>query len=75
MGGKDKGKEGIICEIFDETNSCIVFGRNLKTSETKGSFLSYELPLSLVNGVSLIDPHDGKPCEVEMRKDPENVTF
>jgi len=62
--GRDKGKQGIICQVFQERNWVIVEGLNCelklmgKSKDFPGIYIKSEKPLLVTNGVSLVDPSD-----------------
>lgn len=71
--GRDKGKQGIICQVFQERNWVIVEGLNCKlklmgkSKDFPGIYIKSEQPLLVTNGVSLVDPSDLKPSPIEWR--------
>ncbi|XP_026473668.1 probable 39S ribosomal protein L24, mitochondrial [Ctenocephalides felis] len=71
--GKDKGKHGIIVQIFQERNWVIVEGLNcyLKTVGKDKNFpgitIKQEAPLLVTSEVALVDPTDLKSGPVEWR--------
>lgn len=64
--GKDKGKQGLVVQIFQEINSVIVEGLNTylrdmgkETGNTTQKFIiRQEAPLLVTNEVALVDPSD-----------------
>ncbi|XP_075454499.1 large ribosomal subunit protein uL24m [Ascaphus truei] len=70
--GKDTGKQGKVSQVIQPRNWVVVEGLNThyryvgKTNEYKGTYVASEAPL-LLNQVSLVDPTDRKPTEVEWR--------
>lgn len=62
--GRDKGKQGIICQVFQERNWVIVEGLNCKlklmgkSNDFAGIYIKSEQPLLVTNEVSLVDPSD-----------------
>lgn len=66
LAGKDKGKEGEILKIFEETNRVIVSKINFVKRHTKptqrepGGIKEKEAPISISN-VMLVCPKCGKP--------------
>jgi large subunit ribosomal protein L24 len=62
--GKDKGKQGIICQVFQERNWVIVEGLNCelkligKSKDFPGMYIKSEKPLLVTSEVSLVDPSD-----------------
>lgn len=70
--GKDKGKQGLVIQIYQEINSVIVEGLNtyLKDmGQQSGSkfIIKQEAPLLVTNEVALVDPSDMLGCKVEWR--------
>jgi len=71
--GRDKGKQGIVAQIFEERNWVIVGGMNWyyrRVGETKGfagTIIRQEIPLLVTTEVSLVDPSDDKPTTVVWR--------
>ncbi|MEN2496660.1 MAG: 39S ribosomal protein L24, mitochondrial [Marteilia pararefringens] len=88
LDGEDRGKQGTIVEIYEETNECIVYGRNLSTRmQSSGPtemlhnagqsivrLAVFENVVSMVKDIALVDPFDGKPCEVEWKKQNKSTT-
>ncbi|XP_051246457.1 probable 39S ribosomal protein L24, mitochondrial [Dicentrarchus labrax] len=72
LAGKDKGKQGKVIQVFRHRNWVILEGLNThhryigKTGDYRGTYLASEAPI-LVREVSLIDPTDRKPTEVEWK--------
>lgn len=64
LDGKDKGKQGIVCQVIQERNWVIVEGLNCKlvTNKDKNGKLTYvmqeENPLRVTDQVALVDPSD-----------------
>lgn len=64
LTGKDKGKQGIIKQIFQERNWVIVEGLNCKLTQTGGNkkfpgvYMQEEQPLLVTTDISLVDPSD-----------------
>jgi large subunit ribosomal protein L24 len=62
--GQDKGKQGIICQVFQERNWVIVEGLNCelkligKNKDFPGIYIKSEKPLLVTNEVALVDPSD-----------------
>jgi large subunit ribosomal protein L24 len=62
--GKDKGKQGIVKEIYQERNWVIVEGLNTKLERTMASkdfpgiYIQKEQPLLVTTQVQLVDPSD-----------------
>jgi len=73
LKGKDKGKQGVVIQIFQERNWVIVEGLNCKykyigqTEKFPGVLTKEEQPLLVTNEVTLIDPTDSLPTEIEWR--------
>ncbi|XP_051162120.1 probable 39S ribosomal protein L24, mitochondrial [Leptopilina boulardi] len=73
LTGRDKGKQGVVSLIFQERNWVNVQGLNtkmikiMKNKEFPGVNILRELPLLVNEEVSLIDPSDMKPTEIEWR--------
>ncbi|KAL1459637.1 hypothetical protein WDU94_011601 [Cyamophila willieti] len=70
--GKDKGKQGIVLQIFQEINSVIVEGlntylRDMNQGEGNKFVIKQEAPLLVNREVALVDPSDLLGCEVEWR--------
>jgi len=70
--GKDKGKQGQIVQVVPHANIIIVGGLNCiyEQREEGGQVQRVEEPL-MHHEVSLLDPVDSKPVEVEFRADSE----
>ncbi|XP_076609912.1 large ribosomal subunit protein uL24m [Chaetodon auriga] len=72
LKGKDKGKQGKVIQVFRHRNWVILEGLNThyryigKTEDYSGAYVASEAPL-LVHDVTLIDPSDRKPTEVEWK--------
>ncbi|XP_048086513.1 probable 39S ribosomal protein L24, mitochondrial [Alosa alosa] len=72
VAGKDKGKQGKVVEVFRHRNWVILEGLNVhyrfigKTGDYRGTYIASEAPL-LLSEISLIDPTDRKPTEVDWR--------
>lgn len=72
LAGKDKGKQGKVIQVFRHRNWVILAGLNVhyryfgKTQDFHGNYVASEAPL-LLRDVSLIDPTDRRPTEVEWR--------
>ncbi|XP_010739974.3 large ribosomal subunit protein uL24m [Larimichthys crocea] len=72
LAGKDKGKQGKVTQVFRHRNWLILEGLNThhryigKTEDFRGNYIASEAPLSL-RDVSLVDPTDRKPTEVEWK--------
>lgn len=73
--GKDKGKQGIVKQIFQERNWVIVEGLNCKLTHTgesmkkgfEGVYIQEEQPLLVTNEISLVNPSDLSSTPVEWR--------
>ncbi|XP_050295680.1 probable 39S ribosomal protein L24, mitochondrial [Anthonomus grandis grandis] len=73
--GKDKGKQGIVKQIFEERNWILVDGLNCKLKnlgkDTKkdfdGVYIQEEQPLLVTTDVALVDPSDFQATEFEWR--------
>nr|XP_033781112.1 39S ribosomal protein L24, mitochondrial [Geotrypetes seraphini] len=72
LDGKDKGKQGKVVQVIEARNWVVLGGLNThyryigKMGDYQGTYIASEAPL-LLNQVSLIDPTDRKPTEVEWR--------
>jgi len=79
--GKDKGKQGIVKEIYQERNWVIVEGlntklkSNMKSKDFPGIYLQQEQPLLVTSQVQLVDPSDmqGTPIEWRYTEDGQHV--
>ncbi|XP_047036841.1 probable 39S ribosomal protein L24, mitochondrial [Helicoverpa zea] len=73
MVGKDKGKQGIVCQVIQERNWVIVEGLNThlrvvgKDKKFPGITIQSEAPLLVTTGVKLVDPETLKPTDFEWR--------
>ncbi|XP_012062381.1 PREDICTED: probable 39S ribosomal protein L24, mitochondrial [Atta cephalotes] len=71
--GKDKGKQGIVKEIYQERNWVIVEGLNTKLKCHKmgkkylGVYMQQEQPLLITSQVQLVDPSDMEATPIEWR--------
>lgn len=71
--GRDKGKQGFICQVFQERNWVIVEGLNCKlrvigkTDDYPGVTIQAECPLLVTSEVALVDPADLKSTTFEWR--------
>ncbi|KAG5672103.1 hypothetical protein PVAND_002258 [Polypedilum vanderplanki] len=71
--GKDKGKQGIINQIFQERNWVIVEGLNChfrsvgKEKDYPGVIIRSEAPLLVTSQVKLVDPTDLLATDIEWR--------
>ncbi|XP_053330280.1 39S ribosomal protein L24, mitochondrial [Spea bombifrons] len=72
LSGRDAGKQGKVTQVVRARNWVVVDGLNAhyryvgRTGDYRGTYVASEAPL-LLNQVSLIDPTDRKPTEVEWR--------
>lgn len=72
LAGKDKGKQGKVVQVFRHRNWVILQGLNThyryigKTWDYRGTYIASEAPL-LLQHISLIDPSDRKPTEIEWK--------
>ncbi|XP_014476787.1 PREDICTED: probable 39S ribosomal protein L24, mitochondrial [Dinoponera quadriceps] len=79
--GTDKGKQGIVKEIYQERNWVIVEGLNtklnviMKSRNFPGLYMRQELPLLVTTDVQLVDPSDmqGTPIEWRYTEDGKHV--
>lgn len=79
--GKDKGKQGIVKEIYQERNWVIVEGLNtkmqciMKDKQFPGLYTLNEQPLLVTTQVQLVDPSDmqGTPIEWRYTEDGQKV--
>lgn len=77
LKGKDKGKKGIVSYVVQERNWVCVKGLNLEYSMTQkerqfpGVVNTIERPLLVPRDVSLVDPEDNEPTQIEWRFDEE----
>ncbi|XP_029165873.1 probable 39S ribosomal protein L24, mitochondrial [Nylanderia fulva] len=79
--GKDKGKQGIVKEIYQERNWIIVEGLNTKLKRVMqdkqfpGFYTQQEQPLLVTSQVQLVDPSDmqGTPIEWRYTEDGKKV--
>ncbi|XP_049881364.1 probable 39S ribosomal protein L24, mitochondrial [Pectinophora gossypiella] len=73
MVGRDKGKQGIVCQVIQERNWVIVEGLNThlrvvgKDANFPGVTIQSEAPLLVTTGVKLVDPETLKATEIEWR--------
>ncbi|XP_065200644.1 large ribosomal subunit protein uL24m [Planococcus citri] len=71
--GKDKGKQGIVAQVIQERNWVVVEGLNKeikvmeKESTGPASIRVVEKPLRVTDQISLVDPSDLLPCDVDWR--------
>ncbi|KYN06800.1 putative 39S ribosomal protein L24, mitochondrial, partial [Cyphomyrmex costatus] len=71
--GKDKGKQGIVKEIYQERNWVIVEGLNMKLECMKINkkyppiYVQQEQPLLVTSQVQLVDPSDMQATPIEWR--------
>ncbi|KAG7457946.1 hypothetical protein MATL_G00232600 [Megalops atlanticus] len=72
LSGKDKGKQGKVIQVFRNRNWVILEGLNTHyryigtSADYRGTYVPSEAPL-LLKDISLVDPTDRKPTEVEWR--------
>ncbi|XP_042641010.1 39S ribosomal protein L24, mitochondrial [Tyto alba] len=72
LTGKDAGKQGMVTQVVRARNWVVVEGLNThyryinRTAKYTGTYIASEAPL-LLNQISLVDPEDRKPTEVEWR--------
>ncbi|XP_077175116.1 large ribosomal subunit protein uL24m [Paroedura picta] len=72
LSGRDAGKQGRVAQVIRQRNWVVLEGLNVhyryvgKTADYPGTYVASEAPL-LVRDVTLIDPTDRKPTEVEWR--------
>ncbi|XP_027598269.1 39S ribosomal protein L24, mitochondrial [Pipra filicauda] len=72
LTGKDAGKQGRVTQVVRPRNWVVVEGLNThyryinRTAKYSGTYIASEAPL-LLNQISLVDPEDRKPTEVEWR--------
>ncbi|XP_027554917.1 39S ribosomal protein L24, mitochondrial [Neopelma chrysocephalum] len=72
LSGKDAGKQGRVTQVVRPRNWVVVEGLNThyryinRTAKYSGTYIASEAPL-LLNQISLVDPEDRKPTEVEWR--------
>ncbi|KAK0161814.1 hypothetical protein PV327_008226 [Microctonus hyperodae] len=73
LTGQDKGKHGIVIQIFQERNWIFVEGLNTKlvpmgkTKDFPGIMILEEKPLLVTSEVALVDPSDLQPTKIEWR--------
>ncbi|EGI67503.1 PREDICTED: probable 39S ribosomal protein L24, mitochondrial [Acromyrmex echinatior] len=72
LGGKDKGKQGIVKDIYQERNWIIVEGLNTKLECNKinkkySVYMQQEQPLLVTSQVQLVDPSDMQATPIEWR--------
>lgn len=73
LTGRDKGKQGIVIQIFQERNWVIVEGLNTKlvsmgkTKDFPGVMILEEQPLLVTSEVALVDPSDLQGTKIEWR--------
>lgn len=71
--GRDKGKQGFVCQVFQERNWVIVDGLNCelrvigKTDDNPGVTIQSEVPLLVTTEIALVDPADLKSTAFEWR--------
>ncbi|XP_048365399.1 39S ribosomal protein L24, mitochondrial [Sphaerodactylus townsendi] len=72
LKGKDAGKLGLVAQVIRQRNWVVLEGLNVhyryvgKSAVYPGTYVASEAPL-LVKDVTLVDPSDRKPTEVEWR--------
>ncbi|XP_059172726.1 large ribosomal subunit protein uL24m-like [Physella acuta] len=75
LKGIDEGKQGLVCSIITERNWCYVEGLNCvykwveRNAHNPGMISKKEKPLLVTSEVSLLDPSDLQPTQVEWRYD------
>jgi large subunit ribosomal protein L24 len=70
LGGKDRGREGVVSAAFPATGKVIVEGYNVARRHTKprsadepGGIIDKDMPMDVSN-VAVLSPKDGKPTRV-----------
>ncbi|NWR51917.1 RM24 protein, partial [Regulus satrapa] len=72
LAGKDAGKQGTVTQVVKARNWVVVEGLNAhfryvnRTAKYSGTYISSEAPL-LLSQISLVDPEDREPTEVQWR--------
>ncbi|MCS6917375.1 MAG: 50S ribosomal protein L24 [Chitinophagales bacterium] len=73
--GDDRGKKGRVLEVYPDQGKAIVEGINLISRHTKpnarqtqGGIIKKEAPVP-ISKLSLIDPKDGKPTRIGIRRE------
>uniref|UniRef100_A0A8D0FNU0 Large ribosomal subunit protein uL24m n=1 Tax=Strix occidentalis caurina TaxID=311401 RepID=A0A8D0FNU0_STROC len=72
LTGKDAGKQGMVTQVVRARNWVVVEGLNThyryvnRTAKYSGTYIASEAPL-LLNQISLVDPEDRQPTEVQWR--------
>ncbi|NXK98008.1 RM24 protein, partial [Formicarius rufipectus] len=72
LTGKDAGKQGMVTQVVRDRNWVVVEGLNThyryvnRTVKYSGTYIASEAPL-LLSQISLVDPEDRKPTEVQWR--------
>ncbi|KTG44497.1 hypothetical protein cypCar_00014206 [Cyprinus carpio] len=72
LSGKDKGKQGKVAQVFRRRSWVILEGLNThyryigRSGDYRGTYIASEAPL-LLKDVTLIDPTDRKPTDIEWR--------
>ncbi|XP_059175820.1 large ribosomal subunit protein uL24m-like [Physella acuta] len=75
LKGIDEGKQGVVCSIITERNWCYVEGLNCvykwveRNENNPGMISKKEKPLLVTSEVSLLNPSDLQPTQVEWRYD------
>uniref|UniRef100_A0A672UY20 Large ribosomal subunit protein uL24m n=1 Tax=Strigops habroptila TaxID=2489341 RepID=A0A672UY20_STRHB len=72
LSGKDAGKQAMVTQVVRARNWVVVEGLNThyryinRTTKYSGTYVASEAPL-LLSQISLVDPEDRKPTEVQWR--------
>uniref|UniRef100_A0A8C9L948 Large ribosomal subunit protein uL24m n=1 Tax=Pavo cristatus TaxID=9049 RepID=A0A8C9L948_PAVCR len=72
LTGKDAGKQGMVTQVVRARNWVVVEGLNThyryvnRNAKSSSTYIASEAPL-LLNQISLVDPEDRKPTEVDWR--------
>lgn len=72
LAGKDAGKQGLVAQVIKQRNWVVLEGLNVhyryvgKSAVYPGTYVPSEAPL-LLRQVTLVDPTDRQPTEVEWR--------
>lgn len=67
MVGKDKGKIGVVAEVFRDVNEVILENMNVRYEVMNGQTFSRMVPLKLPDEVKLVDPTDKSPTDILWR--------
>ena len=73
IAGSNKGKDGVIKEVFPDKNVAILEGLNMvkkhvkPTQNSQGGIVEVESPVHLSN-LMVLDPKNGKPTRVKRSK-------